>query len=77
MEWFIFASRLICQVCERLCMCCKDMRIHSHAFFCNLSMPFWVGDMYKSVWLNANIIAILHNLSESASHGRFTGNLGV
>jgi hypothetical protein len=97
MEWFVFASRLICQVClprrvcdtagKRLCVCCKDMRIHSHAFSCNLStrcdavaprrMPFWGRRYYKSVWLYANIITISHNLSGVGKLRSFHSNLGA
>jgi hypothetical protein len=73
MGLFVFALRLICHICKRLRLRCKDVRIHSHAFPCNLPMLFWVRRYYKSLWLYADIISILRNPSEvsSANHGCF------
>jgi len=77
MEWFVFALRLVCHIRKRLRLRCKDVHIYSSTFLFNLPMLLWVRRYYKSLWLNADIISILHNLSESANHGCFTGNLGV
>jgi len=73
MECFDHASRLICRIGEGLRLRCKDVRIYSHTFLFNLPMLFWVRRYYKSLCVYADIISILHNLSESANHGRFTG----
>jgi hypothetical protein len=115
MEWFVFASRLICQVClprrvcdtagKRLYLRCKDMRIHSHFFSCNLSpqdalrqMPFGVGytinrcgfmPISSLFCITYPVVALVlaeafaeagqprRGRHESASHGRFTSNLGA
>jgi len=44
MEWFVLA-RLICQICRRLRLRCKDVYIYSHAFFATFRCSFWVGDI--------------------------------
>jgi len=63
MEWFVFTSRLICHIYERLRLRCKDVRIHSHAFPCNLPMFFFGRRYYKSLCVYAEVPPILHNPS--------------
>jgi len=68
MEWFVFTSRLICRIGERLRLRCKDVHIYSSTFLFNLPMFFLGRRYYKSLCVYADIISILHNLSESANH---------
>jgi len=56
MEWFVFTSRLICHIYERLRLHCKDVYIYSLNFLYNLPILFFSRRYYKSLWLFADAI---------------------
>ena len=84
MEWFVFTSRLVCHICRG--MGCGYFVSYSnavpfislYAFLFNLPTLFLGRRNYKSLWLYADVLPILHNPSEvlSADHVVLQATLG-